>query len=90
MARRDDTHVEKTIGPIIGSLIIVLLLMLGALYIWAQKLKMDRTQEAALEQNTLNATQSTELHTGDDINSIKADLRATDVDTLDRSLRNLQ
>lgn len=89
MARRDDTHIEKTIGPIIGSLIIVLLLMLGALYIWAQKLKMDREQET-MQRNSINSSQSAELHTGDDINSLKKDLNATDVEKLDRSLRALQ
>ncbi len=31
------THSHESIGPIVGSLIIVILLIVAALYIWAQK-----------------------------------------------------
>ncbi|MBP9687870.1 hypothetical protein KBD68_04400 [Candidatus Woesebacteria bacterium] len=41
------THSHESVGPIVGSLIIVILLIVAALYIWAQKVSDDvATSEA--------------------------------------------
>lgn len=78
------TPVDTTIGPIIGSLIIVVMLTIGALYFWGQKLNKDE------HMRTLQEEQMRGLNTSDDLQSIKRDLEETSIDTLDQNLKSLQ
>lgn len=80
-----QTHsVETAIGPIIGSLIIVILLIIGALYFWGQKLN-DRQERNRQNEELLQNSEER-----DDIESILRDLDQTTIDDLDNSLRTLQ
>ncbi len=77
-------HSEKTIGPIIGSLIIVIILILGGLYFWGQKLNSDAKLKSG------EATTTTAANKNDNIKTIKADLDATNVGSLDASVKTVK
>ncbi len=71
---------EKTVGPIIGSFIVVVLLIIASLYFWGQKLNSDqlkREKDAAASSTTKN-----------DVQAIKMDLNATSVKEIDTRAKN--
>ena len=49
-----ENQPTSTIGPIIGSLIVVIVLIVAALYIWGQHLTTEEKRQAMIDQ--LNAT----------------------------------
>ena len=48
------THPESTIGPIISSLIVVIVLVVAALYVWGQHMDAEHKRQAEIDK--LNAT----------------------------------
>jgi hypothetical protein len=52
MDKKNQT--ESTIGPIIGSLIVVIVLIIAALYIWGQHLNTEEKRQAEID--SLNST----------------------------------
>ncbi len=52
MAKENQS--TSTIGPIIGSLIVVVVLIVAALYVWGQHLNTQEKRQAEIDQ--LNAT----------------------------------
>ena len=78
-------------GPLIGIFIIVVLLLVGALYFWGQKLSQQETV-APTEQVEDQAPQSTgdasvdallTQSSSDELSAIEADLNSTDTANLD-------
>ncbi len=80
---------KSGVGPIIGTVVIIAIIILGGLYFWGK-----RIEEAKLKQSlvTDNAAESEGLNeaavikstsTEDDLNSIQADLNSTNLDNLD-------
>lgn len=71
----DTSAKNNSIGAIIGIIIILAIILLGALYFW------NNNAEAPLDDEQVNAlnTQSE----SDEISSIEADLNATDIQNLD-------
>jgi hypothetical protein len=49
-----ENQPASTIGPIIGSLIVVVVLVIAALYIWGQHLTTEQKRQAEID--ALNAT----------------------------------
>jgi hypothetical protein len=43
-------HPESTIGPIVGSLIVVVVLVIAALYIWGQHLNTEAKRQADIDR----------------------------------------
>lgn len=86
-----QTSENRPAGPVIGAVIIILILVVGALYFWGAKLNREanQTPEDILntEDQTLNQlqTQSTSTEVGD----IENDLNATVLDGLDTDLVNI-
>lgn len=69
---------ESSVGPIIGAIIILAVVVFGFLFFWG-----ERGADQALEsQIDTIETQSN----SDETSSIEADLEATDVDNLDAEL----
>lgn len=68
------TQPEKKVGPIVGALVIVLILIIAALYFFGQKLNTNTTvppvKESPVSENSANVSSSTEVQ------SIQADLDA--------------
>lgn len=86
-------HEERNLGPAIGVIVIIALIVLGGLYFWGQRI--DRKSPAPMEtgstQDMPAAQQETpgaDLNTletqgaGDDITSITADIEATNLSEL--------
>ena len=69
---------ESRVGPVVGIIIVVIVLVLGALYFWGQKLS-NGTGDALTE--TLN-----QQGVSDELNAIEADLGATVIESLDNDL----
>lgn len=82
---------KSSIGGIIGTIIIIAIIILGGLYFWGK-----RIEEAKLNQNlvseTINenganeATVIKSVNSSDDIPSIQADLKNTNLDNLGAEL----
>jgi uncharacterized membrane protein len=64
---------DKSIGPIIGTLVIVIVLFIAAIYVFATHVSRQSAIDASL-----NATSTVEYQTitnsADDVQSLKADL----------------
>lgn len=77
-------HTEKKVGPIVGALIIVLILIIAALYFFGQKLNtesvpQDNTSAQTTSLNTQTRAQETmaaSASQADDIASLQADLNS--------------
>jgi hypothetical protein len=74
---------KSSVGPIIGIIILLAIVILGGLYFWGERsveeVESDPAADAAVE--SIN-TQST----SDDVNSIEADLDATEIENLDAEI----
>lgn len=86
---------KSSIGPVIGAIIIVLLLILGGLYVWGEKVNQessnpeDVTGEQYDPSQDAAVIQFTEQGTSDDLNSIEADIQATSLDSIDSAAGNV-
>ena len=88
---------ESSIGPIIGTIIVIAIIILGGLYFWGKrideaKLKQDLvtieeevpTPQASDENLEANAIKS--VSASDDVTSLEAELNATNFDGLSAEL----
>ncbi|OHA88065.1 MAG: hypothetical protein A2653_02570 [Candidatus Zambryskibacteria bacterium RIFCSPHIGHO2_01_FULL_43_25] len=83
---------RSSAGPIIGIIIIIVVLVLGGLYFWGQKLSqeslledssMTTETEAMIESRSAAATRQLRVQSAsDDISYIEADLNATELESL--------
>jgi hypothetical protein len=71
---------ERTIGPILWTLIIVVLLIILSLYFWGKKLNSD--ERARVETKHKEAEM-----TAQDLVGIENELKATNVEKLDATVR---
>ena len=85
---------QKSMGPMLGIVIIVVLLVLGGFYFWGTQIK-DKSQvqenaevtaeDIANQEDTALDNLNTQS-TSDEIDDIEADLDATDLESLDSEL----
>ncbi len=76
-----STEPKKSFGPLIGIIIIIIVLLLGAFYIWGGKLSVS-------DKSTDGATKSQEVapvSDSDEISAIENDLTAGGVSEIDFS-----
>ena len=74
---------KKSFGPLIGTIIIIVVLLLGAFYIWGGKLSTQNTTE---DTGTINMTgELAPVSTSDEVNAIESDLTAGGVSEIDFS-----
>jgi len=84
MSENENNNSEK-IGPLIGSVIIILIIIAGAFYLFSlikEKVEVQKTEEQKVEQVDQNNS--------DEISEIEADLNSTELDNLDSELEALQ
>jgi len=77
---------ESSIGPVIGTIIILAVIVLGGLYFWGQRVSdkvMDETQLNAIVEDITTQNES------DAVTDIEADLNATDIDSIDSELNGI-
>ncbi len=78
---------KKSSGPLIAVIIILALIVIGGLYFLKEKMARD-TYVPPQEDSVTQELQA--QSTSDDLNSIEADLNATDVDNLDQGASVIQ
>ena len=69
---------KKSHGALIGSIIIIVILLIGGIYIWQAKVKNAAKQKAAQEQAMIV---SQNLQTSNELNGLQQDINSTDVNT---------
>ncbi len=87
----NDEHKSST-GPIIGSIIVVLIVVLGGLYLYGQQLGQNEAVVPPQETSTTNETSLASIEqqgSSDDLGEINADLNSTDLDNLDSDMNNI-
>ena len=86
---------ESKLGPAIGIIIVIIVLVVGALYFWGQKISNESppTTERSPATNTATSVDSAvqNLNTqssSDELNAINNDLKSTTLNGLDTELKN--
>ncbi|MFT5179885.1 MAG: hypothetical protein ACI9GH_000254 [Candidatus Paceibacteria bacterium] len=83
---------EGSVGPVVASVIIIILIIIGGLYFWGSVLKeqgyspeeyIDVNEDSQIKDLT---TQSS----SDEISDIESDLNGTDLDNLDDELSDIE
>lgn len=89
-----DTSEESSMGPIIGAIIIVLILIIGGLYFWGQNLVQnedvaDDDMEELLDEDEVTE-ELQEQSSSDEVDDIEADLEASSYEEIDADLANIE
>ena len=85
---------KKSIGPMIGIAIIVVIIIFGGLYYWGSQINTQEikdkqeslTAEQIESQEDLSVKQLETQSTSDEIADIEIDINATDLENLDKEL----
>ena len=77
---------DGSVGPVIGTIIILAVIVLGGLYFWGQ-----RSQERAMTEVELETTleEIENQNSSDSPADIEADLRATEIENIDAELEGI-
>ena len=79
---------QKSYGAVVASIIIILILIVGALYFWGKTL--EKTEQNQTPQPTQQVEQATTTQQNDSVDSIKADLNQTqDLKDVDAGLKEI-
>ncbi len=75
---------EGSTGPVIATVIILVIVVLGGLYFWGQRTGSDTDLygNPVKSSSTGETASADSMSASDDTSSIEADLKATDVDSL--------
>lgn len=84
---------ERSVGPAIGIIVIIAVIVLGGLYFWGQRAEREKATPAQTEATTSNQTSQTSgadadiqamntQSSSDDVSSIEADLNSTNLSSL--------
>ena len=87
-----STQEDSKTGPLIGSIIIILIVVLGGLYFWGSLLANNKLRINSLREqaNTLEIEETAKQSTSTDVKSIEADLKITNIDNLDSEIDNIE
>ena len=81
-------------GPVIGSIIVIIVLVLGGLYFIGQKVSKDGifepSPEEILNESDLILETLENQGTSDEVSAIEEDLNATILEDLDAELQNIE
>lgn len=83
---------KSSIGGVIGTIIILSLIILGGLYFWGKRIEESKAKRQLINDNipeqtvTSDKTTIKEVGASDDLNTIEAELNATNLDNLDAEL----
>ncbi len=90
----EDTQKDSTVGPLIGSVIVILVIIIGGLYFWgtlisSKKVQLESEQKQADQIEAQQIEDAAKQSGSDDVNSIDADIRSTDIDSLDSGVNDI-
>jgi hypothetical protein len=86
---------KKQTGSIIGSIIVVIVILIGGLYFWGTTNKTD-TIDPTIDPETGEPVQDIigdalrEQGTADDLDTIESDLNATDINSIDADVESIE
>ncbi len=86
---------DSTMGPLVGSIIIILLMIVGGLYFLETAIETRKqeiqTEQIIEEQDKVKQVEDTVKQSqSDDVVDIEADIKSTNIDDLDKELKQLQ
>ncbi|MFM2357589.1 MAG: hypothetical protein RJA61_326 [Candidatus Parcubacteria bacterium] len=77
---------KKSVGPMVGLVIVVILIILGGIYFWKEmEYKKEQAQYGQNDEMYIIESQSD----SDEVSSIEADLQATAIDSIDTELGSI-
>ncbi|MBX4211027.1 hypothetical protein KW783_03605 [Candidatus Parcubacteria bacterium] len=79
---------SKSLGPVIGSIIIIVVIVLGGLYFWGKTLQNKTAGEPVTASN--NATVSSAVAQNGDAATIEAGITASDGSDVDVNVQNIE
>lgn len=82
----EENKNEGSLGPIVGTIIILLVIILGGLYFWGERAKRLNTVDDSSAQSAGDIQNITTQSSSDATADIEADLKATDIDSVDANL----
>ncbi len=87
---------KSSIGSIIGTVIVIAIIILGGLYFWGKRIDEAKMKEGlvsnedvttpSVQDENMEAAAIMSVTNSDDLNSIEADLKATNLDNLGAEL----
>ncbi len=80
-----DKKNSERVGPLIGSVIIILIIIAGAFYLFSlirNKVEVQKQNATTTEQNVSNQS--------DEISDIEADINSTETESLDKEMEALE
>lgn len=91
----NETQKDGTVGPLIGSIIVILLFVVGGLYYFGNLISIKKTeietQKVAEEIDETNKVESAaKQDKTDDVESIEKDIKSTDIDSIGSDLNNIE
>ena len=85
---------KSPVGPIVGIIIILVILIIGGLYFWGQRISTtvdeNLTPEEIIAETDTSLEALNQQGTSDAIVDIEADLNATDLGNLDAELQQIE
>jgi flagellar biogenesis protein FliO len=90
----ESTQQNSSVGPLVGSVIIILVIILGGLYflsslISTKKAEIQTEQELEEQSETILIEETVKQSSSDDVADIETDLEATNVNTVDPKVDEL-
>lgn len=80
-----EKNTSDTVGPLIGSVLIILIIIAGAFYLFSTiRQKVDSQKETQAKVEEVQSSDS------DEISDIEADINSTEVDSMNEDLESLQ
>lgn len=76
----DNQTQTSSTGPAIGIILIIAIIVIGGLYFWSQREKNNSVENGTQQDQTTQELQK--QSSSDDVNSIEADLQATNLNNL--------
>ncbi len=81
---------KSSIGSIIGTVIIIAIIILGGLYFWGKRIEESKANAELVSEASTTQTNESEnvskTSSSDDLDSIDADLEATNLNDLDAEM----
>lgn len=76
---------QNGVGPVIGSMIVIIVVIVGGVYFWGTKIIKDR-QSAEIENQAMSASADADLN--NDVNVNELDIPNEDLNNLDKEIKN--
>ena len=81
-----DTTEDKSYGALFGSVVVVILLIAGGIYVFKNNMNPKVAPPAMEETATVNAVDEQTAQTDSDLSNVEADLNSVDLDSLDKNI----